>query len=485
MPYLKGTKWEDWEAAEENNKGAKTILRECGLISGEDNSRVVFKYIDDPDLSDADKKTAECYHEDLIYKTEPEYYKSVAAVSTPITLYINQKKPPQPQQSTQTVESENEQTQPEEISDTESVPDDMPSQQVSKTASGNASARPVNTAASANIQNQQQTQQQQIQTNPGSSKSAASTGHSSKPSAQSTSKPTQSSQQPSKPAQETSQGQKEAVLTSIEITKQPAKKYYTMNDELDTNGLIVVAHYSDNSKTTLNKKTSENNNGYDLLGFDSLSVGEKEVTVTYQGKESHFKVNVMYYCQGKCGDNATYRLNADGVLSITGTGTMEDYSNSIAPWSDNREFIKEVKISGVTSIGGAAFDQCSNLTKVTMDNKVTSIGESAFHNCSSVTAMEIPDSVTTIGLQAFARCTSLKNVTIPDRVTSIGSYAFYDCTSLTSITIPDSVTSIEFSAFSHCTSLTSITVKGRTKIPSEWEHADWKNGCNAEVIFAA
>ena len=31
-----------------------------------------------------------------------------------------------------------------------------------------------------------------------------------------------------------------------------------MNDELDTNGLIVVAHYSDNSKTTLNKKTSEN-----------------------------------------------------------------------------------------------------------------------------------------------------------------------------------------------------------------------------------
>ena len=50
--------------------------------------------------------------------------------------------------------------------------------------------------------------------------------------------------------------------------------------------------------------------------------------------------------------------------------------------------------------------------------------------------------VTSIGTNAFQNCTNLTSVTIPDSVTSIGEAAFYDCTSLTSVTIPNSVTSI-------------------------------------------
>ena len=46
----------------------------------------------------------------------------------------------------------------------------------------------------------------------------------------------------------------------------------------------------------------------------------------------------------------------------------------------------------------------------------------------------IPDSVTSIGWAAFDNCSGLTSVTIPDSVTSIGDGAF-NFTSLTSVTI--------------------------------------------------
>ena len=147
----------------------------------------------------------------------------------------------------------------------------------------------------------------------------------------------------------------------------------------------------------------------------------------------------------------------------------------------------------VTSIGYAAFYNCSCLTSVTIPNSVTSIGSDAFYGCSSLTSLTIPNSVTSIGDWAFFGCSSLGSVTIPNSVTSIGVEAFVICRSLTSIdvasnntnyssiggvlfnkdqtsliqypdgkqgayTIPNSVTSIGETAFAFCTSLTSIDV---------------------------
>ena len=114
--------------------------------------------------------------------------------------------------------------------------------------------------------------------------------------------------------------------------------------------------------------------------------------------------------------------------------------------------------SSVTSIGYAAFSNCSSLTSITIPNSVTSIGEHAFYDCSSLTSITIPNSVTSIGYNAFSYCSSLTSITIPNSVTSIGDRAFYKCSSLTSITIPNSVTSIGDNAFSGCSSLTSITI---------------------------
>ena len=62
----------------------------------------------------------------------------------------------------------------------------------------------------------------------------------------------------------------------------------------------------------------------------------------------------------------------------------------------------------------------------------------------------IPNSVTTIGSAAFWNCTSLTSITIPNSVTSIGNLAFQKCTSLTSITIGSGVRSIGRKAFALC-----------------------------------
>ena len=130
---------------------------------------------------------------------------------------------------------------------------------------------------------------------------------------------------------------------------------------------------------------------------------------------------------------------------------------------DNCTSLTSITIpDSVTTIGSYAFYECTSLTSVTFgeNSKLTTIGDYAFYYCRSLTSIVIPDSVITIGEGAFIDCTSLTSVTFGEnsQLTTIGWYAFEDCTSLTSVTIPDSVTTIRGYAFRDCTSLTSITV---------------------------
>ena len=155
---------------------------------------------------------------------------------------------------------------------------------------------------------------------------------------------------------------------------------------------------------------------------------------------------------GKC----TWTLD-NGVLTISGSGAMGDYSNyNKAPWGNE---ITKVNIEdGVTSIGDYAFYGCTGLESITIPDSVTSIEGFAFSVCAGLESITIPDSVTSIGNNAFVACTGLESITIPDSVTSIGQYAFAACTGLKSITIPNSVTSIGDDTFYNCTGLESVTI---------------------------
>ena len=131
--------------------------------------------------------------------------------------------------------------------------------------------------------------------------------------------------------------------------------------------------------------------------------------------------------------------------------------------------------------------QSNNTVPSSLKNVVitggTSIGAMTFKDCAGLTSISIPDSVTSIGVMAFKNCTGLTSITIPDSVTSLGDDAFYGCTGLTSITIPDSVTSIGSYAFGGWTSSQTISCKTTNK-PSGWR-SEWDYKCNAKIVWGA
>ena len=147
---------------------------------------------------------------------------------------------------------------------------------------------------------------------------------------------------------------------------------------------------------------------------------------------------------GPCGKELTWSLSADGVLTVSGSGRMKDYSRTndrttmTAPWSDFSAAIR----------------------KVIVEPGVASIGECAFYNCKSITDISLPDGLTGIGFEAFYGCTALAgDLIFPDSLTSIGSAAFYDCTGLTGTLIfPASLTEILPSAFLGCTGLDKVVL---------------------------
>ena len=192
---------------------------------------------------------------------------------------------------------------------------------------------------------------------------------------------------------------------------------------------------------------------------------------------------------GECGD-LTWTLNSSGVLTISGSGEMEEiYDEDEDYWRPNKASIKKLVInSGVTSISDWAFADCSNLTTITLPSTLEQIGDGAFENCTGITSITLPDSVTAIGEYAFkgtsitsittpvnwteipygvvspfAGSTKLKTVVIPEGATVVPGYAFCGnsdapTTSITSITLPSTLEQIGDGAFENCTGITSITL---------------------------
>ena len=109
---------------------------------------------------------------------------------------------------------------------------------------------------------------------------------------------------------------------------------------------------------------------------------------------------------GDCGDNAMWFLDSNGVMTILGSGSINNELG--ASWRDYNEDITSVVIEkNITNIGDYAFYSCSNLSKITIPDSVTSIGNSAFKDCYALTSVTIPKSVTSIGEGAFDGCETL------------------------------------------------------------------------------
>ena len=198
----------------------------------------------------------------------------------------------------------------------------------------------------------------------------------------------------------------------------------------------------------------------------------KHITSWNAGLGGNVTIHSTGVFTGTCGDNLTWKIDNNEVLTISGTGRIPDYNdpssggNNTAPWYGYAYQIKKVVLgSGVQNIGNNAFAGCYGMTDITIPDGVTSIGDSAFDWCSALTEISIPGTVSSIGSWAFSRC-ALREVEIPQGITSIQSDTFWACTYLTKITIPASVTSIGYEAFSGCALREVEIPQGITSIQS-------------------
>ena len=127
-------------------------------------------------------------------------------------------------------------------------------------------------------------------------------------------------------------------------------------------------------------------------------------------------------------------------VGATKNGTSNTHFGYIfgaSRYSDNDNYVpaslREVVITGGTSIGDYAFSGCSGLTSVTIGNGVTSIGRAAFQDCAGLTSVTIGNGVMSIGQRAFESCSGLTSVTIGSGVTRIEDEAFGGCNKLVEV----------------------------------------------------
>ena len=114
----------------------------------------------------------------------------------------------------------------------------------------------------------------------------------------------------------------------------------------------------------------------------------------------------------------------------------------------------------ITNIAASAFQDCTNLTSVTIPASVRSISTSAFSGCTSLKAVMFADnsSLTYIGTYAFYNCSALEEMQLPTGIKKITGYTFSGCTNLKRVLLPDGLLQIDGNAFSHCTSLKTLAI---------------------------
>ena len=110
------------------------------------------------------------------------------------------------------------------------------------------------------------------------------------------------------------------------------------------------------------------------------------------------------------------------------------------------------------TISPSMFENCGQLTTVTIPGPVISIGSNAFKNCTSLSAFFIPGTVKVIDEGAFQNCSSIVSINLPSRLRKITQSVFQGCSSLRAITIPPYVQLISSYAFQGCTALQKITL---------------------------
>lgn len=207
--------------------------------------------------------------------------------------------------------------------------------------------------------------------------------------------------------------------------------------------------------------------------------------------------------KGSAGPNASWTLDADGTLTITGTGPVT--KSTWAQDSTFRSIRKVVVGEGITALCDSAFQGHLNVTEVILPKTLEEIGASAFSR-TNLGEFTVPENVKRIGKRAFYSCglrkldfekpeaveeldptfcegnTGIESLTVPgaageipekafansyqalkeirlcEGIGTIGANAFDCCQALTAVTLPNSLKTVGDRAFQGCTGLTEVNL---------------------------
>jgi hypothetical protein len=148
-----------------------------------------------------------------------------------------------------------------------------------------------------------------------------------------------------------------------------------------------------------------------------------------------FTESLIYISKGSCGTSATYTINPDYVLTVSGTGDMKHYNSATeVPWNSYRDQIPKVVIEpGIKSIGGYSFYGCTKLTEVVLPEGFTTIQYFAFQQCQMLATIVFPSTMQYIYNNAFTN-TQVRHITLPYGMRWFETNAF-DYTDLESVTL--------------------------------------------------
>lgn len=184
------------------------------------------------------------------------------------------------------------------------------------------------------------------------------------------------------------------------------------------------------------------------------------------------------------GENLRWTLDNNGVLTISGSGAMKDYTwdeNVRLDWYVRKKDIRSVVLDNrITHIGDYAFDKCTNIESVrytgytgnagvALPESVTTIGVHAFSDTGVTGTLKLPEHLTEIDSLAFYHCRKLNGeLKLPDTVKEIGGFAFNRCGFTGKLKLPASLENIGNDAFESCSGLT-----GKLTFPSKMNEIDF------------
>ena len=161
--------------------------------------------------------------------------------------------------------------------------------------------------------------------------------------------------------------------------------------------------------------------------------------------------------------SGTFR-NCNSLESVTIPNSLTSIPNSLFRGCTSLELISIP--NSIIEIGDEVFVGCTALEKITIPSSVLTIGNKMFMDCVALESVDFDmnSSLSSIGVSMFENCYNLSSVSMPNSIVNIYSSAFENCYSLTNITIPASVKKISDYAFAFCYSLIEVCNKSSLNI---------------------